>query len=297
LQGNIEDFSISEIFRLVSSHRKSGSLNISSNGCATDFFFFEGRIIDAHPIRPVRESHSLLGIMLRDAGYITDSELRRVLELMEKGKRKKIGDILVEQGMAPRDIVSKYLILQIKECLFNILAFKDGQYRFERLTARPVSFGGELVRPDVLIVEMMRFMDEYPELRRKFPAGDFRVLRKREEHVDPNFFSDQERVLWNALAYSEEQALVFRKACMTVFEGIRLLSALHDHGLVEIESAAKPDEDAVRQVREKMLLLKRQAGIRAALWAGALVVVLLWAMKLFLSPEASRFFTAWMGFL
>jgi len=298
LQGKIGNLSVYNVFLLISSLRKSGTLNISSEDSAVNFFFSEGRIIDAQPIQPIRKHSSLLGMMLRDAGYITDDELERVLEIMGMGGGRKIGDVLIEQGMAPRDIVAKYLILQIKECLFDVLACKEGHYKFEKLTAQPASAGGELARPETLIMEIMQFLDEYPGLRQKFPLDDFRVLRKKEEHVDPNLFPDTERILWKALAFSEEPERVFRKACMTIFEGTKSLAALYDRGLVEIETVAKPNEDAARQAHEKkrLRLMKWQAGIKAALWIGALVVALIWIIKLFLSPGTLQFFMSWTGF-
>jgi len=142
----------------------------------------------------------------------------------------------------------------------------------------------------------MQFMDEYPVLRQKFPPGDFRVLRKKEEDVDSDLFSGPEYILWKALAFSNEPARVFRKACMTVFEGIKLLSEFHDRGLIWIESAVESDEDTVAPVYEKKRSLKWQSVIKAALLAGVLAAVLLWAAKLFLSSEESQFFRSWMGF-
>ena len=77
MQGKIADFGIPDIFQLVSSQGKSGSLAISGKGRVTIFLFSGGKIVDVQPDR--RESKSLLGTMLRDAGYLTDSELKRAL--------------------------------------------------------------------------------------------------------------------------------------------------------------------------------------------------------------------------
>ena len=48
MQGKISDFSIPEIFQLVSSQGKSGSLAISGNDRITIFLFSDGRIVDVH---------------------------------------------------------------------------------------------------------------------------------------------------------------------------------------------------------------------------------------------------------
>ncbi|MEK7365767.1 MAG: DUF4388 domain-containing protein, partial [Candidatus Deferrimicrobiota bacterium] len=118
MQGKIADFSIPDIFQLVSSQGKSGSLEISGNDRVTIFLFSGGRIVDVQPDR--RESKSLLGTMLRDAGYLTDSELKRVLSSQGTGG-KKIGEILVEKGKVSKEVLARYLVLQVKECLFDVL--------------------------------------------------------------------------------------------------------------------------------------------------------------------------------
>jgi len=297
LQGAIADFSIPDIFQLISSQGKSGVLTISCEDRSTDFFFSEGRIVDAQPaLPPGREQRSLLGIMFRDAGYITDGELKRVLEARGKGGGKKIGEILVDRGMVPKEVVSRYLVLQIKECLFDVLTYKEGTYKFEGFAVRPVPWGGEPIRPDVLMMEGMQFLDEYPIYRQKLPPGDYRVHRRKGERVDPYSFSELERLIWKALEFSDEPERVFRKACLTGFEGIKALFALKERGLIDIESAAVPETNKVQRVREELVFLKRLAWGKAVLWAGAAVAVLLWIGKMFLSPAASEMFTGWVGF-
>lgn len=297
MQGAIADFSIPDIFQLISSQGKSGVLNISCEDRSTDFFFSEGRIVDAQPCQPPgREPRSLLGVMFRDAGYITDRELKRVLEARGKGGGKKIGEILVDRGMVPKEVVSRYLLLQIKECLFDVLTYKEGRYKFEGFAVRPVPWAGEPIRPDVLMMEGMQFLDEYPIYRQKFPAGDFRVHRRKGERVDPYSFSELERLIWKALEFSDEPERVFRKACLTGFEGIKALFALKERGLIEVESAAAPEADAAQRIREEIRSRRRMAWVKAALWSGAAAVLLLWVRGMFLSPAASEMFTGWAGF-
>jgi hypothetical protein len=294
LQGKIADFSIPDIFQLISSQGKSGSLTISGNDRATIFFFAEGRIVDVQPGQ--RESRSLLGTMLRDAGYLTDGDLKRILEARGTGGGKKIGEILVDRGKVPKEVISRYLALQVKECLFDVLTFRDGEYRFEGFAMRPVSWGGEPIRPDVLMMEGMQFLDEYPIYRQKFPPGPFRVIRRKGERVDPYAFTELERILWKALDFSEEPERVFRKACLTGFEGVKGLSGLFDRGLIEIAAVEPQEADPAQRVRQELLFLRRVAWVKAVLWVGAAVVMALWIRRTFLSPSAMELFTGWVNF-
>jgi hypothetical protein len=83
---------------------------------------------------------------------------------------------------------------------------------------------------------------------------------------------------------------------MTAFEGIKGLSALCDRGLIEIELAPLTDVDIAQQLNEKMSFLRRMAIVRAMLFAGAGIVVILWIRKMFLSVESMRFFSSWAEF-
>ena len=294
MQGKIADFGIPDIFQLVSSQGKSGSLAISGEDRVTVFVFSGGRIVDVQPDR--RESKSLLGTMLRDAGYLTDSELGRFLSSQGSGG-KKIGEILIENGKISKEVLSRYLLLQVKECLFDVLTFREGEYRFEGFAVRPVAWGGEPIRPDVLLMEGMQFLDEYPRYRGIFPSGEYRVRRKRGERVDPYAFAEEERILWKALDFSEDPERVFRKACLTGFEGIKGLAALLERGVIEV-SVAEPGEvvDHARRLRVEMAFRRRFDAARMALWGAAVAAVAVWVYRGLLSTEAFRIFTEWVDF-
>jgi hypothetical protein len=294
MQGKIADFSIPDIFQLVSSQGKSGSLSISGNDRVTIFLFSEGCIVDVQPDR--RESKSLLGTMLRDAGFLTDTELRRILSSLGTGG-KKIGEILVEKGMVSKEVVARYLVLQVKECLFDVLTFREGEYRFEGFAVRPAAWGAETIRPDVLLMEGMQFLDEYPRYRGIFPPGKFLVTRKRGERVDPYAFSEVERILWKALDFSDDPDRVYRKACLTGFEGIKGLAALLQRGLIEVSRTAVEDRvDPGKRTRDEVAVRRRFYSVRMMVWCAAVAAAAAWACRGLLSLEAVRAFTAWVDF-
>ena len=294
MQGKIADFSIPDIFQLVSSQGKSGSLAISGEDRVTIFLFSGGRIVDVQPDR--RESRSLLGTMLRDAGYLTDSELKRFLASQGTGG-KKIGELLVEKGKVSKEVLARYLVLQVKECLFDALTLREGEYRFEGFAVRPTTWGGEPIRPDVLLMEGMQYLDEYPRFRGIFPSGDFRVARKKGERVDMYALSEEERVLWRALDFSEDPDRVYRKACLTGFEGIKALAALLNRGLIDVSTTEPGDRvDPGKKLRDEIAFRRSFDAIRMALWGAAMASAAVWVYRGVLSPEVVRIFTEWVDF-
>lgn len=293
MQGKIADFSIPEIFQLVSSQGKSGSLAISGNDRVTVFLFSEGRIVDVQPDR--RDPRSLLGTMLRDAGYLTDSDLKRFLDSQGSGG-KKIGELLVEKGKISRDVLARYLALQVRECLFDVLSLRDGEYRFEGFAVRSTAWAGEPLRADVLMMEGMQFLDEYPRFRGKLPPGAFRAARRKGEKVDPNALEPEERAVWKALEFSDDPDRVFRKACITGLEGCKGLASLLERGLVEVRAVVPDRDDPALRLRKEFSLRHRFAAVVAVLWGAGAVAAAAWLYRSLLSPSAGRVFSDWTRF-
>jgi hypothetical protein len=294
MQGKIADFSIPDIFQLVSSQGKSGSLAISGNDRVTIFLFSGGRIVDVQPDR--RESRSLLGTMLRDAGHLTDSELKRFLSSQGTGG-KKIGEILVEKGKVSKEVLGRYLVLQVKECLFDVLTLREGEYRFEGFAVHPAAWGGDPIRPDVLLMEGMQYLDEYPRYRSIFPSTQFRVARKKGERVDMYALSEEERILWKALDFSEDPDRVYRKACLTGFEGIKALAALLQRGLIDVSTTDPADRvDPGKRLRDEIAYRRRFDAIRLAAWGVAAAAAAVWVYRGVLSRAGGRIFAGWVDF-
>jgi hypothetical protein len=293
VQGKIADFSIPEIFQLVSSQGKSGSLAISGDDRVTIFLFSEGLIVDVQPDR--REPRSLLGTMLRDAGFLTDSDLKRFLDA-QGGGGKKIGELLVEKGKISREVLARYLALQVRECIFDVLSLQDGEYRFEGFAVRSSPPGGNPFRPDVLMMEGMQFLDEYPRFRGKLPPGRFRVSRRKGEKVDANALSAEERAVWKALDFSDDPDRVFRKACITGFEGCKGLASLLERGLVDVGKVVPEEEDHTLRHRREAALRRGFDIALSVLWAGGAAAAGVWLYRSLLSPSATQRFSEWTRF-
>ncbi len=293
MQGKITDFSIPDIFQLIASQRKSGSLRIGDTEREAVFLFSDGLIVDVQPDR--RDPSGMLGTMLVDAGLITHEQLARILASRERGG-KKLGEALVEKGMISGEALARYLSLQIKESLFEILKLKEGEYRFEGFAVHAPSWMTTPVRADVLMMEGMQYLDEYPIYREKLPSGDFRVVRKRGEKVDLAALSQEERRIWKAIEFSPEPQRIFRKSCITWFEGVKGLWSLVDRGLVDVSAAEERGEEPGRAMREELARRRKVGYMRAVAWVAAGLVTATWVYTILLSPSATGMFAVWVRF-
>lgn len=295
MKGKISDFGIPEIFQLVASQGKNGALTVRGDGRETIFLFSDGMIVDVQPDRH-RARHALLGNMLVAAGYLTAQELPRILS-QQKREGKKIGEVLVEREKISREKLSKYLYLQVKESIYYSLWIKEGEYEFEVFAVRPPAWMASPLRADVLLMEGMQFLDEYPRLREKFPAGKFQIARKRGVRIDPSALPEEERAVWSVVDYSIDPYRVFRKACLTWYEGLRALWGLWDRGLVEISGLEEERPDAKDVIRQSMSRKYIIGCGRAVIWAVTAVVAGSWVYTVLLSPSVTRILAGWANFL
>lgn len=294
MKGKISDFGIPEIFQLVASQGKSGALTIRGDERKTIFLFTDGNIVDVQPDRRLARG-GLLGNMLVDAGFLTEEELRRLLALQDQ-EGKKLGEILVKRGKISQEVLSRYLYLQVKESLYHALMIQEGEYQFELFAVRPPSWMKTPLRSDVLMMEGVQFLDEYPRIREKFPHGRFAVFAKKGVRIDPEALPPEEEAVWKAVDYSSDPSRIFRKACLTWFEGIKALWALADRGLVEVVAESREQEDPYRSVRKELKHRSRLGAFRSVLWSCAAILVGLWAYMVLLSPKVTGAFSGWIGF-
>jgi hypothetical protein len=121
LKGKISEFGIADIFQLLFVQQKSGALEIITSKGEMVFIFKEGQLVDVTP--DVRIKDQLIGQMLVDGGFISDTERNRYLKVhLRKGK--KFGEILLEKEIVDDDTLSRFLTIQIKECFFQALTYK-----------------------------------------------------------------------------------------------------------------------------------------------------------------------------
>ncbi|MCL5965889.1 MAG: DUF4388 domain-containing protein [Deltaproteobacteria bacterium] len=294
MQGKVADFGIPDIFQLISSQGKSGALRIRGDDREIVFLFSDGQIVDVQPEKG-RPPEGMLGKMLVDAGYLSDPELRRILATQGRSPRK-IGEILVEDKKLSPETLARYLYLQVKEMLFFSLRIKEGDYRFEGFAVRPPAWMKFPIRADVLMMEGMQFLDEYPLYRGKFPPGRFLVARQPGVKADFTALSEEERNLWKVIDFSPDPWRVCRRACVTWFEGIKALSLLLDRGYIKVVAAADEAADAFRRIRVEMGRRRRIGRVRVASWVVALALAGWWIGNGLLSASATRAFSSWIRF-
>lgn len=127
LQGNIEKFTLPEIFQLIASSRKSGTLGIQRDDSIVMVYFKEGEIIYGYG--PRQTFH--LGQLLKEKKIITEEQLEQAVAIQARTENsKRLGEIMTARGFIDRADLEAVVRKQVEELLFSLLSWQTGSFKF-----------------------------------------------------------------------------------------------------------------------------------------------------------------------
>jgi len=128
VQGNLQDFSPSELIQILGLLEKSGVLRLQRIEQEGLIAFRDGRIIYAAS-PAVRES---LGSLLLARGLITEAELDEALARQSSGdEKKRLGAIMVEMGMLEPSTLEELITWQFSTVVSSFINWHAGVFDFE----------------------------------------------------------------------------------------------------------------------------------------------------------------------
>jgi hypothetical protein len=248
LKGTLEDFSLSDIFRLLSFTRKTGRLEMYRSAGDGRVFFRDGEVYFAQSSLKKEP----LGQKLVRSGALSEGQLQKALDL-HTTTGERVGEILLRGAAISEEELSAAVREQIEDAVFDLLRWEAGEFVFEpheRFTVEiPIS-----VSVENLIVEASRRLDELEVIRRRIPSQDVVLAvapTPPEGAKQINITPDEWRllVLVDGIRTIGEIADV---AGLDDFSGLRTLYGLLSSGLVDVTSLG-PEEPASPTARPRPL--------------------------------------------
>ncbi len=157
LEGHLEDLGLTDIFQIIGLSKRSGVLTVIHKAGTGRLVFHEGNVMYATSDRKSRFGYTLL-----QKGIITYEELEESLKIQKTAKtRKPLGTILVETGIANRDVIEKLLKEHILDVVKDLLTWDTGSFHFDL----GATSQGDVVLPlglsaEYLLLEGARLQDE-----------------------------------------------------------------------------------------------------------------------------------------
>jgi hypothetical protein len=285
LQGNVRDFSATEILQLLGTQRKTGCLTLEQEGQRVVIYVLDGRVVSTRT--PGLAKDDPLLAFLRTAHRLSDEQCQGILTIQRESARD-LEDLLLNGRYLDAEELTSFVERQILDDLMRLARWEEGTYRFDphmRWSQPP------LVRLSIegMLVEVARRADEQRRYRATFP--DPNQLPGVRDLPDPDVsLSEEERELFGIIDGQHTFSQVVEAAPLSEYETYEALQRMVEAGWIEV--AARRDSTPVRLAAEQPASARpaphawrRELAVAAALVAA---VILLRVSAHWLAPSATR---------
>jgi tetratricopeptide (TPR) repeat protein len=238
LEGPLKEFHIQDVFQLLDLGRKSGVLRVTSElrQASGTVSFDRGGVVAAS-----LANSQPLGSRLVRLGKISEQDLDRARALQESGDPRRLGDILVANGVIARRELDRQLKGQIEDTIFQLLGWSEGYFRFEDGAACEAMVENPVRIPaGQLLMEAARRHDEWSRIEAKIPH--LRVVPKLPPPDTPsNGQLDLLPFEWEVLAAVDGQRDLHALASAlgrSEFDVARTIYALSAAGVIILDNPA-----------------------------------------------------------
>jgi hypothetical protein len=251
LQGNLQEFSLPNIFQLVKMSAKSGALTIRREGDSGKVFFRDGVITYAYSQPQLLP----LGERLVKAGAISSAQLKQALAAQKKsGGASRLGGILLKQGHIDRETLEQAVREQIQDTAFTFFSWTDGEFEFAAEDTPPEEDVLVGMNVETVIMEGCRRIDEWALIFEQLGSLERVPHLAYGEHVDDEGSLTLTAEEWRVVVHIDGRAdinTILRDCGLDRFHGAKVIYSLYSSGLINvsepvIESIGKGTSVAVR---------------------------------------------------
>ncbi|MBW3587852.1 MAG: DUF4388 domain-containing protein [Actinobacteria bacterium] len=245
VRGDLGGIGVPRLFRAIADERRTGRLVLEpgSGGQEGHVYFRRGEAYHARLVG----SGIQLGTRLVSAGYLADQDVEGALAIQKsEGGLRRLGEILIEDGMVPRQAIEKIVRQQIEDTIFEILRWEGGTFQFEPDVLSDEDIGLQ-VSVENLVMEGARRFREWHQITRRIPTLEAVPRFAEEEGAAIEVALTPEE--WSLVSKVDGTSTVVelaRQCGFTELEGARCVFGLVTAGLLEVElpeGAELPEDD------------------------------------------------------
>ena len=215
IKGSLKEASLPDVIQLLFLGRRTGCLAVADRQNFGSIYFDEGRITYASIVN----RRDRLGDMLLRSGRITAEQLQSAVDRQAAERDRRLGQILVADGVIAQSELEDYMRLQIEEAVYFLFSWTTGTFNFEAGVRPEEQDFLVAINPEYLLLEGARRVDEWSLIVKKIPSFDL------------IFQADPERLDDPAVTLSAAQRQV-----LPLLDGTRdVQQVVEDAGLVEFE--------------------------------------------------------------
>lgn len=285
LQGNLRDFSATEILQLLGTQKKTGCLTMEWNTERAMVFVLDGRIVSTRT--PGMTADDSLLAFLRKVHRLSDEQYRGILTIQRESKRD-LEDLLLNGRYLEADELAGYIERQILDDLMRLVRWENGSYRFDPNNRWPhapqvrLSIEGALIEAARRVDEQKRFVSVFKD--------PYQLLGIR-DLPDPNEpLSEEERELFGIIDGHHTVQDVVDAASLSEYEAYEALHRMLEAAWIEVVGRREPGDQPAAAAEKAAAAVRhpRRAWWREAVMAALLVAALLGLRQLSQRVDPAR---------
>jgi hypothetical protein len=293
LQGNLKDFSITEVIQLIGQQLKTGVLTVERAKELVEIHFVDGMIV--HVYCNYRGQRDLIGEILLKAHVISEEGLGRALRI-QRETPKYLGEILVELQLASKEEVLKVISTQIYETIYDLFWWEEGKFYFDLKVVegyRKISF---VLSTEQVLLNILRMVDEWSEIEKKVHsvhlvfghavgiaggAGDSMAVQQ--DYFKEKLVPEQE-LIYHLVDGNQTVQEIIDRTLMGKFNTCEVLANLLEMGFIREAGVRKPP------LMTKMGRIGSRQARGFLPFGGLLLLVILFVV--YVRPDLLRAFSA-----
>ena len=247
-QGNLRDFSVTEILQLLGTQKKTGCLVLEWSTARAAFWVIDGRLVSTR--QPgMSLDDPLLRFLLKVHGL--SQEQFRGIETIQRESNRDLEDLLVNGRYLDGEELGIFVERQILDDLMRVTAWEHGSYRFDPLMRWP---NPPLVRLGVeaSLMEVARRADEQKRFEPLTQDAQRLVgVRDLPDTEDP--LSEEESELFGIIDGRHTLAEIVQAAPLSEYEAWEALQRMLDASWIELLGRREADPAAAPAATEPAL--------------------------------------------
>jgi len=239
IEGPLKELGIHDVFQLLDLSRKTGVLRVFSRERDNEgsVYFDAGAVVAT----TMKSNPHLLGTLLEKSGKVTADDLARATAMQRAGDKRRVGEILVANGVVAARDIERFMRQQIETVVFDLMSWSEGFFSFAEEPPRPIRKDTAVrVSTESLLMEGARRIDEWSRMMDRVPDAEV-VPRLAPLGNGPQSFIDLLPREWEVLGLVDGTANLHRIAgelAVSDFEIAKVVYGMLTTGLVELGARA-----------------------------------------------------------
>ena len=269
LSGNLQDFGLADVFQLIGQQRKTGILELASKKARVQLVFDRGSVVSAAPAGGRASDPDPLGEMLVRCGLLT-RERTSAAEAEAKASAQSFSRVVAARLWLRAEEIARVQDVLTKDTLFDVLRWTNGSFDFRAQAVEHEREHASLLGAEQILMDGLRMLDEWRELARRVPSDEtiFERFGRFEAYAqsagdDSPARIEAARRLFGLIDGRLSVRRIIDLALVGTFEGMRVLTAMQEGGLIRPLEGSSKRAAALRRAGERgasgLELLRRGA--------------------------------------